>query len=210
MPYRVTEATRTAREVRSRSLLDAARAIVARDGFGAATIKAVAADAEVSVGTVYTYFLTREELLAAVFREAASIELDAVRDAVETAPDAASAQLRALIEAFARRAIRVRRLAWALLVEPVDPLIDAERLRYRRAYADTVADIISRGVTSGELPSQDARIVGPGIVGAIGEALTGPLSPLNDSAATTDQVIDSILALCLRAIGATEHEGDRP
>lgn len=210
MPYRVTEATRTAREVRSRSLLDAARAIVARDGFGAATIKAVAADAEVSVGTVYTYFLTREELLAAVFREAASIELDAVRDAVETAPDAAAAQLRALIEAFARRAIRVRRLAWALLVEPVDPLIDAERLRYRRAYADTVADIISRGVTSGELPSQDARIVGPGIVGAIGEALTGPLSPLNDSAATTDQVIDSILALCLRAIGATEHEGDRP
>ena len=210
MPYRVTEATRTAREVRSRSLLDAARAIVARDGFGAATIKAVAADAEVSVGTVYTYFLTREELLAAVFREAASIELDAVRDAVETAPDAAAAQLRALIEAFAWRAIRVRRLAWALLVEPVDPLIDAERLRYRRAYADTVADIISRGVTSGELPSQDARIVGPGIVGAIGEALTGPLSPLNDSAATTDQVIDSILALCLRAIGATEHEGDRP
>lgn len=210
MPYRATEATRTARELRSRSLLDAARAIVARDGFGAATIKAVSADAQVSVGTVYTYFATREELLAAVFREAASIELDAVRASVAAAPQTAAAQMRALIEAFARRAIRGRRLAWALLVEPVDPLIDAERLSYRRAYADTVAAIISRGVTSGELPSQDARIVGPGIVGAIGEALIGPLSPLNDSAATTDQVIDSILALCLRAIGATEHEGDRP
>ena len=210
MPYRVTEATRTARELRSRSLLYAARAIVARDGFGAATIKAVSADAEVSVGTVYTYFATREELLAAVFREAASTELNAVRASVATAPRTAAAQLRALIEAFARRAIGSRRLAWALLVEPVDPLIDAERLSYRRAYADTVAAIISRGVTSGELPAQDARIVGPGIVGAIGEALTGQLSPLNDSAATTDQVIDSILALCLRAIGATEHEGDRP
>ncbi|MHB1472808.1 MAG: TetR/AcrR family transcriptional regulator [Dermatophilaceae bacterium] len=210
MPYRATEATRTARELRSRSLLDAARAIVARDGFGAATIKAVSADAQVSVGTVYTYFATREELLAAVFREAASIELDAVRASVATAPQTAAAQLRALIEAFARRAIRGRRLAWALLVEPVDLLIDAERLSYRRAYADTVAAIISRGVASGELPSQDARIVGPGIVGAIGEALIGPLSPLNGSAATTDQVIDSILALCLRAIGATEHQGDRP
>ncbi len=210
MPYRATEATRTARELRSCSLLNAARAIVARGGFGAATIKAVSADAQVSVGTVYTYFATREELLAAVFREAASIELDAVRASVATATQTAAAQLRALIEAFACRAIRGRRLAWALLVEPVDPLIDAERLSYRRAYADTVAAIISRGVTSGELPSQDARIVGPGIVGAIGEALIGPLSPLNDSAATTDQVINSILALCLRAIGATEHEGDRP
>jgi AcrR family transcriptional regulator len=210
MPYRVTEATRTARELRSRSLLDAARAIVARDGFGAATIKAVSADAKVSVGTVYTYFATREELLAAVFREAASIELDAVRASVAAAPQTAAAQLRVLIEAFARRAIRGRRLAWALLVEPVDPRIDAERLSYRREYGDTVAAIISRGIASGQLPAQDARIVGSGIVGAIGEALIGPLSPLDDSAATTDQVVESILVLCLRAIGATESEGDRP
>src|ERR1019366_3890614 len=171
MPYRVTEAARTARELRSRSLLDAARAIVARDGFGAATIKAVSADAKVSVGTVYTYFATREELLAAVFREAASIELDAVRASVAAAPQTAAAQLRVLIEAFARRAIRGRRLAWALLVEPVDPRIDAERLSYRREYGDTVAAIISRGIASGQLPAQDARIVGSGIVGAIGEAL---------------------------------------
>jgi Tetracyclin repressor-like, C-terminal domain len=134
-----------------------------------------------------------------------------VRASVATARQTAAAQMRALIEAFARRAIRGRRLAWALLVEPVDPLIDAERLSYRRAYADTVGAIISRGVASGELPAQDPRIVGSGIVGAIGETLIGPpLSPLNESAATTDQVIDSIVVLCLRTIGTTESEGDRP
>jgi AcrR family transcriptional regulator len=123
-----------------------------RDG-GAATIKAVSADAEVSVGTVYTYFATAEELLAAVLREAASIELDAVRASVATAPRTAAAQLCALVEEFARRAIRRWSLAWALLAESGDPLIDSERLSYRRPCADTVAVIISRRVASGS--SQD-------------------------------------------------------
>ena len=35
-----------------------------------------------------------------------------------------------------RRALRGRRLAWALLAEPVDPAVEAERLPFRRAYAD--------------------------------------------------------------------------
>ena len=32
------------------------------------------------------------------------------------------------VETFARRALRGRRLAWALLAEPVDPAVEAERL----------------------------------------------------------------------------------
>jgi hypothetical protein len=35
--------------------------------------------------------------------------------------------------AWAERALRNRRLAWALLAEPVDPLVDAERLAFREA-----------------------------------------------------------------------------
>ena len=232
MPYRATEATRLARQLRSAKLLVEARSIVALDGFGAASIKAVAAAAGVSAGTVYTYFSNREELLAAVFREAADGELAAVRTAVDAveaveavaavaAVDGArpgghndglaAAQLSALVEAFARRAIRGRRLAWALLVEPVDLLVEAERLSYRRAYSDLVADLIARGVASGELPLQEARIVSAGIVGAIGEALAGPLSPINlltvsstEPATIADQLVDTIRTFCLRAVGAAD------
>ena len=223
MPYRATNLTRSVRQRRSAKLLVEARSIVALDGFGAASIKAVAAAAGVSVGTVYTYFSNREELLGAVFREAADGELAAVRsavDAVEAVDGArpggqndglAAAQLSALVDAFARRAIRGRRLAWALLVEPVELLVEAERLSYRRAYSDLVADIIARGVASGELPVQEARIVSAGIVGAIGEALAGPLSPINlltvsstESASIADQLVDTIRTFCLRAVGAAD------
>lgn len=214
MPYRPTAATRATRDRRVRALLEAARQIVATEGFGAAGVRAVAAAAGVSSGTVYTCFHNREELLARMFREVAEVELAAVRAAVQRAGTAAgdpaggaaravaSAQLVAVVETFARRAIRGRRLAWALLVEPVDPLIDAERLYFRRAYSDTLAEIVERGIARGELPEQDPRLVGPGLVGAIGEALTGPLSPLDHSAMTPDEVVDAIGHLCLRAVGA--------
>ena len=46
-----------------------------------------------------------------------------------------------------------RRLAWALLAEPVDPLVDAERLAYRERYATLVAD---------ELADRDRRRRDPG------------------------------------------------
>lgn len=205
MAHRSTAAARAAKQQRTDALVRAARGIVAADGFGAASVSAIARVAGVSVGTVYTYFESREALLVAVFRQAASAELQIVRDAVSAAgrePGArAVRELTALVTTFAERAIRGRRLAWALLVEPVDALIDVERLYFRRAYSDTVAQIITRGVASGELPAQDPRIVGPGLVGLIGEALTGPLSPLVDGQLPSGQVITDVTQMCLRAIG---------
>ena len=51
-----------------------------------------------------------------------------------------------------------RRLAWALVYEPVDPLVDAERLVYRRDYCDRMAGLLRLGVATGELPDQDAPL----------------------------------------------------
>lgn len=80
-------------------------------------------------------------------------------------------------------------------------------LQFRRAYADTLAEIVAHGVRHGELAEQDPRLVGPGLVGAIGEALTGPLSPLDTAGMTREEVVASITSLCLRAVGA--HSDDQ-
>ena len=45
----------------------------------------------------------------------------------------AAERLEHVLATFARRALRNPRLAWALIAEPVDPLVDAERLAYRCA-----------------------------------------------------------------------------
>src|SRR3954452_16846016 len=79
-------------------------------------------------------------------------------------------------ETFARRALAEPVRAYALLAEPVDPAVEAERLVFRRAYRDRFAATIGQGVATGKLPPQDAYTVAAALVGALGEPLVGPLS----------------------------------
>ena len=207
MAYRPTKATEAARREREAALLSAARGIVADAGFASASVKAIAEAAGVSAGTVYTYFGSREELLAEVFRAAAGRELDQVRRAVtaagrESGAGRAQREISALVGTFARRALAGRTLAWALLIEPAGELIDAERLSHRRAYAGEMEAIVTRGIEAREFPDQDPRIVGPGLIGLISEALTGPLSP--EGAVPAEHLISGVTDMCLRAVGGAQ------
>ena len=82
----------------------------------------------------------------------------------------------AAVEAFARRALAGPVLAYALLAEPVDPAVEAERLRFRIGYRDAFARVLDDGARAGELRPHDTRTVAAALVGALGEALVGPLS----------------------------------
>lgn len=204
MAYRTTPARHAARSQRRSSLITAGIDVVAEGGFAGASIKRIAERAGVSAGTVYTYFGSREELLAEVFRTAAGAEFTAVSNAVaeeNNAADRLSRQIQVLVQTFAERAFARRTLAWALLIEPAGELVDAERLIFRRRYADLTEEIITQAVATGQAPDQDPRIVGPGLIGLISEALTGPLTPEHDM--PTEHLITSVTQMCLRALGGT-------
>jgi hypothetical protein len=113
------------------------------------------------------------------------------------------------VETFARRALRGRRLAWALLAEPVDPAVEAERLQFRRAYADVFAAIVADGVAAGELAPQDPAFTAAALVGAIGEALVGPLAPTHATpdGADADALVGDLITFCLRS--TTDQEPSR-
>jgi AcrR family transcriptional regulator len=104
---------------------------------------------------------------------------------------------------FARRALANPRLAWALLAEPVDPAVEAERLHFRHSYRDVLSEVIADGVGSGELPEQDPEATAAALVGAIGEAMVGPLSPADRS--DPEAAIESLVNFCIRAIGKEAH-----
>ncbi|MGW1407079.1 TetR/AcrR family transcriptional regulator [Streptomyces sp. NPDC002403] len=200
MAYRPTARTEATRLAHRERLLDAARELLAEGGYPAASISALARRAGIATGSVYNHFSSKQELLAAVFRHVAGHELSAVREAVR-AHSGAGEQLRALVEVFSYRALRSPRTAWALLAEPVDPLVEEERLTYRRGYHLLAETVIVAGISAGELPSQNAQLSAAAVIGAVGEALLGPLSPVG---ARTDPepVVENITTLCLRAVGA--------
>jgi AcrR family transcriptional regulator len=216
--YRSTERTEARRaEVRSR-IVAAARELIAEGGYVAAQVAPVAERAGVAVGTVYRHFPSKSDLFAEVFREASQHEVDAMRAAMEAMEGTAAERIAAGIEVFARRALRGRRLAWALLAEPVDPAVEAERLEFRHSYRDLMAEVIRAGIEAGELPLQDVDATAAALIGAVGEAMVGPLSPTYDGSrlaarprmdgGNPDALIASLISFCIRAIGEEKARVD--
>jgi AcrR family transcriptional regulator len=203
MAYRSTERTEARRVAVRSSIVEAARELIAEGGYVAAQVAPVAERAGVAVGSVYRHFPSKSELFAEVFRQASQHEVDAMRAAMEEIHGPAAERIAAGIEVFARRALRGRRLAWALLAEPVDPAVEAERLEFRHSYRDLMAAVIRHGIEAGELADQDVDVTAAALIGAVGEAMVGPLSPTANGD-NPDALIASLIQFCTRAIGE-EH-----
>jgi AcrR family transcriptional regulator len=196
--YRPTPRTEARRaEVRDR-IVRAALDLIRHGGYREASVAAVAEAAGVATGTVYRHFPSKAELFAEVFRVASQHEVDAVADAM-SAPGPAVERVARGVETFARRALRGRRLAWALLAEPVDPAVEAERLVFRQAYARVFSSALREGIAEGLLPAQDPEFTAIALVGAIGEVVTRA-SDFDEEA-----LVASLVRFCLRSITEETH-----
>jgi AcrR family transcriptional regulator len=190
-------------------LLAAAQELIEEGGYGAASVIAIAERAGLAAGTLYRHFASKEDLFVEVFRAVCSREERAMRLAAETSNAATAAErLEIVLGTFARRALRNPRLAWALIAEPVDPRVDAERLAYRARYAELIAADLAAGIAAGELPAQNVDLTAAALVGGCGEALVGPLSPLAaDGGGGTgghgsDEIVQGLRTFVRRAVGA--------
>lgn len=211
MPYRPTERTEARRAAARERIIKAALELIAAGGYRSATVAAVASRAGVATGTVYRHFPSKAELFAEVFRRASQREVDATIAAAHERGGSTTERIAAAVETFARRALRGRRLAWALIAEPVDPAVEAERLVYRRAYRDGFAALLSEGVAAGELAPHNVELTAAALVGALAEALVGPLAPVG-RVGDPDALIADLVGFCIRSISTTQgehHDGHR-
>lgn len=184
-------------------LLAAAEQLIDEGGYGAASVVAIAQRAGVAAGTLYRHFPSKAELFVQLFRVVCDRELAAMDAAAGALSEATEAErLVTVLATFARRALRRRRRAWALLAEPVDPLVDAERLAYRARYRTLIAESLQGAIAAGELPAQDVEFTAAALVGGCGEVLVGPLSPLAAGTPAIDEVLEAQRTFVLRAIGA--------
>lgn len=204
MPYRRTENVVRRLAAREQAILDAASAAAAAGGMGAVQIVAVAARAGIAAGTVYRYFPSKTDLIAELVAAVSEREIAAMRAAADAAPGPLSA-LAAAVATFAVRALRHRRLTWAIIGEPVDAEIDAVRLDYRQALAAEIEARIKSAIEGGQLPEQDLGVAALAIVGALLEGLIGPLAPDNVAEpARTREAVQSLTLLTLRALGVID------
>ena len=105
MAYRRTERVIARLAARHEAIVAAARALAGETGMSAVQIVPVAERAGIASGTVYRYFPSKEDLVAALVAATAEQEIAAIRGAVTAAPGPLSA-LAAAVMAFAGRALR--------------------------------------------------------------------------------------------------------
>ncbi len=100
----MSTAERRAREKAQRrhEILDASRREFFERGFHQPTVDDVATRAEVSKGTIYLYFESKEEILAHLLLEGLDLLLDEIKTALDPASPAAEPALRALANAYLR------------------------------------------------------------------------------------------------------------
>jgi AcrR family transcriptional regulator len=204
MPYRRTENVVRKLAARHDAIVVAACEVAAEGGMAAVQIAPVAERAGIATGTVYRYFPSKTELVTALVAALAEREMTALESAANAAPGPLSA-LAAAIATFAARALANRRLAFALIAEPVEPEIDRARASYRRALAAELEKLIRRALDAGRLSDQDAALAAPALLGALIEALIGPHAP--PSPAVPGQVrarVQMLTLFALRALGVVD------
>lgn len=174
-------------------------------GFGALQMNAVAAAANIAVGTIYRYYPSRAELCADIVSVVSQREVDVLSE-IASAEGSPTHKLRDAVRAFASRAMRGRRLAYGLIFEPIDPEVESTRLKYRRAIAEVFGGIIREGMRVGEFRKQNVAVASACVVGAFMEGLIGSLAPdTKGASARGREIADDIANLCLFAVADPDN-----
>ncbi len=200
MPYRRTDNVVRRQARRHAEILRAARQTMIERGMDALQIAPVAERAGIATGTMYRYFPSKTELVGALIQAMSEQELGAIRRAAAAAPGPLSA-LSAAIVTFASRALRGRKLVWALLAEPADSDIAAMRIDFRQSLAAEFQTRIAAAMAHGHFPEQDAARAAIALIGALIEGLVSPLAA--DSPNERDAV-QALTLLSLRALGVND------
>jgi|SRR6516162_4134204 AcrR family transcriptional regulator len=203
MPYRQTETVIRRLSARREAILAAACNALAENGIAAVQIIPVAERAGIAAGTVYRYFPSKADLLAAVVRTISEQEIAALDGASSQAPGPLSA-LAAAITTFAARAVAQRKLVLALMTQAVEPELQAVTLSFRRALAAALERLIREAIATRHLQDQDAAFAAPALLGAVVESLLGPLAPPYHDPAQMPARVQALTLFGLRALGVSD------
>jgi AcrR family transcriptional regulator len=204
MAYRRTANVLRRLNARHDAIVDAARDAATEGGMAAIQIAPVAERAGVAAGTVYRYFPGKIELVGALVESVAEREIEAVRKAADAAPGPLSA-VAAAVATFGARALRNRKLAWAVIAEPVDTDTDVVRQQYRRDLSTEIETRIRAAIAGGHLPEQDAALAASALVGALLEGLIGPLAPDGmEDPARAREAVQTLTLFALRGLGVVD------
>lgn len=193
------------KEFRVREILEAARRVMARYGMQGTTVDRVAEEAKVAKGTIYLYFLSKDELVhAAVLEGLREMSAETVRSDDPSKPPLD--RIRNLILAQYRiQASNQDFLKTLIIGNSLDIELESQAGRdFMRVYAghlDFVSSVLQNAIDRGAIRPVDSQFA----AFMLGEMITGSLRRRLLKLATTpiEADADAVVELFLRGLQVT-------
>lgn len=204
-PALLREPPATERGARTRAaLIAAARKVFERVGYLDAHLHDITRQAKCSTGTFYTYFRSKEEILAAVL---ADVQEDMLHPGTGRVPDDAdpyvvlAASNRAYLEAFRRNA---KLMVLLEQVASIDPVFGELRRKRSEAFihrnARGIADLQRRGIAD---PALDPMLSSQALSAMVSRVAYSVFTGDGKPEADLDHVVDTVTKLWANALKLT-------
>lgn len=198
-------------------ILHAARARFLREGVDGASLRAIAADAGTSIGMVYYYYPTKDELFLAVVEE---IYAGLLHD-LEVSLAAGGSTEDKLQRLYARVAAMSDDEFTVIRLVVREALISSARLsrlmdRFAKGHLPLVLQMLLGGVAAGELSNQHhpavlaAATVSLALLPQVFRRLTEGRLPNGVTIPPADALAASMVGVLLRGVGGQTHEPSAP
>ncbi|HWI51490.1 MAG TPA: TetR/AcrR family transcriptional regulator [Symbiobacteriaceae bacterium] len=156
------------------AILDAAQAVIARQGYQGAQISRIAAEAGVAAGTVYLYFKNKPDLLVSLFRDRLGVLIEQARVHLAEAPHAEE-KLRRFIWGHLHGLASRRELAVVTQIEmrQAETDVQEEISQIMKGYFQVIDEIIEEGQRTGVfLPVVDPKQIRNLVFGTLDQTVT--------------------------------------
>jgi AcrR family transcriptional regulator len=150
-------------------LIEAGLTIIGTQGYNAATVRAICAEAGLTERYFYESFANREALLTAAYEQCIERLTQAILDAIRDVPQAPDTLSRAGLTAFFETLKRDPRISRLLFVEilGVSKAVDNLYRRTTFSFTQLVLQVSRPLYPNGRIPVRDEELVATGLVGAM-------------------------------------------
>lgn len=211
MSYKRSSLMQERMEQNRQMILQSARELIAQGGFKDAQIQAIAERSGVSSGLVYRYFDNKSQILIEVLGDAIQQEIQ-ILNSIAASSLSAKQKLHKAVTTFVKRALNSPQLSYALMFEPVDPLIEHERFRSKQLIKQSINDILVEGKVNGEFGFEDLNTAALCVVGAMTFVVIEPLNPSKNvhfDQMYKDYFVKQIADFCVSGVSLTEDAAIR-